>query len=69
MPIKKRKLIKDQDVSELDDNEFLDMLQKFNDMQDLDKYHCMICRGVAVQSPVRHWWVECMECSCTYPIH
>ena len=58
MPIR-RKLVKDQDVSNVDDNEFLDILQRFNEMQDLDKYHCMICRGVAVQSPVRHWWVEC----------
>ena len=69
MPFKKRKLIKDQDVSDMDDNEFLDMLRKFNEMQDLTNYHCMICEGVAIQSAVKSWWVECMECGCTYPTH
>ena len=68
MPVKKRKLIKDHEVSDLDDNEFLDMLKDFNVIQDLDKYHCMICRGLAVSSPVKTNWVECLECSCTYPI-
>ena len=71
MPIKKRKLIKDQDVSELDDNEFLEMLRKFNESADkeLKEYHCMICRGYAIQSQVQPHWVDCMECGCTYPIH
>ena len=54
MPIKKRKLIKDQNVSDMDDNEFLEMLRKFNERADkeLKEYHCMICMGYAIQSQV-----------------
>lgn len=65
---KKRKLHKDSDVSEMDDNEFLDMLKQFNEMQDKHKYHCMVCSGLAVQSAHKSYWVECIECNCTYPI-
>ena len=70
MPIKKRKLIKDQDVSEMDDNEFLEMLRKFNERADkeLKEYHCMVCMGYAIQSQEHNHWVDCMECGCTYPI-